>query len=455
MKNYSAINIGPIYKTITMARKPRGLWAASYLFSLLMKCIIEQMPKDKIISPAVVEDMRTDVGLFPDRLFIEGDINANGINKAITVFAEKTGLSEDTVRGYFNIMHVTIDADTIAEAIKNLNNKLDCMELFERATDSDDEQTIIDLISMNERSPLFKEAFGKSNFRIEDLKDIASNERKDNMSYNDYFCIVQADGDNMGKIISSPGTNIHGVSKSLLDFGTAAVNAIKKFANNSLPIYAGGDDLLFIVPVVGNDDRNVMDLLKDIDDIYADKVKSMADNNDVITTMSYGLAICYYKYPLYEALETARGQLFGVAKNVEGKNAIAIDLRKHSGGSFSINFTKNRTDLYEAFGKVIEASGESEAVVSAVAHKIRSNEDLLGLWLGKDSYKKRNLNFFKKYMEYSEKDDYKHAALNLLNTLFANVPEQLTDAEKIEWIIQNMYGMLRTAKFMKGEDSHE
>ena len=36
---YTAISIGPIIKTLAMARKPRELWAASYLFSYLMKCI--------------------------------------------------------------------------------------------------------------------------------------------------------------------------------------------------------------------------------------------------------------------------------------------------------------------------------------------------------------------------------------------------------------------------------
>ncbi|MDR2511860.1 MAG: hypothetical protein LBC89_05325, partial [Bacteroidales bacterium] len=36
MNTYTAISIGPIYKTLTMARKPLEIWAASYLFSYLM-----------------------------------------------------------------------------------------------------------------------------------------------------------------------------------------------------------------------------------------------------------------------------------------------------------------------------------------------------------------------------------------------------------------------------------
>ena len=69
---YLAINIGPIVKTFSIARKPKEFWAASYMFSYLMQCILESFDKERnkveLISPHY-ENQRIGVGLFPDRAF--------------------------------------------------------------------------------------------------------------------------------------------------------------------------------------------------------------------------------------------------------------------------------------------------------------------------------------------------------------------------------------------------
>ena len=49
MNNYLAITIGPIYKTIQQARSTREIWAASFVFSLMMKEILKQLSQhDKV-----------------------------------------------------------------------------------------------------------------------------------------------------------------------------------------------------------------------------------------------------------------------------------------------------------------------------------------------------------------------------------------------------------------------
>ena len=383
MNNYTAINIGPIGKTIGMARKPRELWAASYIFSFLMKRIIEALPdKNAIVSPSIDEaKMRTDVGLYPDRVYVKGEVKYDDvITKALGVFADELGLDLASVNGYFNVMLCTTEKGNVSEAIKDLNHKLDCLELFNRATDSECEKGIRDLITKKENSPLFRIAFGKSYFHVEELKDIAQHDDKD-LSYNNYIAIVQADGDNMGKIISATDEGqLKKVSGALLSFGCDAIDAIRQYSAKSLPIYAGGDDLLFIVPVVGENDKNIFDLISTLDAKYQ-QVKDVADplnvkddeGNTLKTSISYGIAMSYHKYPLYEAFETASNQLFEVAKKqVDGKNALAWDLRKHSGGAFSGAFSKNNTDIYKAFKDIIKVSGNKSEVVSAVSHKIRS-----------------------------------------------------------------------------------
>ncbi len=39
---YIALTIGPIYKTLSSAKKTRELWGGSYIFSYIMKQIISE-----------------------------------------------------------------------------------------------------------------------------------------------------------------------------------------------------------------------------------------------------------------------------------------------------------------------------------------------------------------------------------------------------------------------------
>lgn len=517
---YTAINIGPIVSTLGMARKPRELWAASFLFSHLMKCIIEKLPTDKIISPAIfAANEKNGVGLYPDRVFVKKEIQYETIKPAIDSFASNLHLNAD----YFNVMLVSDNYETDSAAIKDLNQKLDCMELFNRSINANATNCIGELIRKKYDSKLFDYAFEKGKFKISTLAEIASVELKnvnevnwknakryekemdetgnlipedlriveegsfyqylkekfgkDVKSYHKYICVVQADGDNVGKTVSHQKLSegkVNEISKALLQFGKNAKTAIDGFGG--LPIYAGGDDLLFIAPVVGKDGTSILKLLDKLNDesfkCVADKVAECnlsKDGKPIKASLSFGVSISYYKYPLYEALENARHLLFDVAKKVDGKNAVAVDWRKHSGAGFGFSFSGNNADLKKAFDELIKVSGVEESVVSAVSHKIRECEGLLGLWITALDFKARNLNFFKAYLDYNpdkaDKDKnalqnsqadgrvdvnfenlYKDAAMNLLNEISKINTDGVLNA------VKTLYGMLRIAKFIKGEE---
>ena len=508
---YTAINIGPIIATLGMARKPRELWAASYLFSYLMKCIVKVLPQNDIISPATFADTeKNGVGLYPDRVFVKGEVKYESIKPVVEAFAKTAGLPVS----YFNVMLVSDVYDKDSAAIKNLNGLLDRMELFNMADEGNSSDKVRDFLIKDNNALLVKDAF-TGGFPKETLGEIAAVELKDEVSkdewdlfkkdlkaddnkvssdafknhlpkdklksYHKYICVVQADGDNVGKTVShsrlgDDKVTVHDISESLLDFGKLAKKAIEDFGG--LPIYAGGDDLLFVAPVVGKSGQNILELLEDLNDKsfkgVKDKVRECGllnpddydkpeeqrvpeDNKTPIeASLSFGVSISYYKYPLYEALESARNQLFDRAKHVDGKNAIALDWRKHSGGAFAFEFSKAKDDLKKAFDDMVKASEKKveESVVSAVAHKIRENEGLLNLWIDNENYEERNDNFFQKYLEYNpdkknknESDLYKKTALDLLNKLFENKGNM--DSDKLT---KTMYGMLRLAKFIKGEE---
>lgn len=471
---YSAINIGPILKTFGLARKPREMWAASYLFSYLMKGIINVIPnkKDVIISPAIMDETEhLGIGLYPDRLFVKGEIKYEAIKPAIEKFAKTLDLDAS----YFNVMLTSGDYSKDSEAIKDLNHKLNNMELFNMTSPQTATEKVRELIMKPYGSPLFVDALGDKRLPVETLEEIAEaslKEPKDKLkSYHKYICVVQADGDNMGATVTHsqlPEGMVNKISTELLEFGKNATKTIRDFGG--LPIYAGGDDLLFIAPVVGKNDKNILWLLDQLNKESFKGVKELVkglklkfedgDNKGqpIHPSLSFGVSVSYYKYPLYEAHEAAHGLLFGKAKHdIKGKNAIALDLRKHSGGMFGIEMSCNNSELKAAFDRMITASAADESIVSAVAHKIRENEGVLKLWEAETDEKKvmmRNGNFFRKYIEHdpdkeedkNASDRYKDAALDLLNNLYI-LPGMTADK-----LTRTAYGMLRVAKFINGEE---
>jgi CRISPR-associated protein Cmr2 len=503
MNKYLGITIGPIINTLTMARKPRELWSASYLFSELMSRLIAQIPSDVILSPAVADNAMKEVGLYPDRLFCknwQGNIEEI-INEVRGIYGNELKVYAD----YFKIYAVEIEADNDAEAIEKLNKRLDYLELHNIALSNEAEQSIYDLIHMNENSPLFKIAFNKSTFglKYETLAEIASaqleqiceneyrkiqNSAKETgkdelikelskgfgksfITPHKYICVVHADGDNVGSIVSKlPDGELKSFSGKLLKFGKKACESIKDF--QGLPIYAGGDDLLFIAPVVSNDAENntrtIFDLIKQIDKDFEDAEVPKTTVDTLTPSMSYGISITYYKYPLYEALEMSRNLLFKVAKELkikdeDGKdtdtkikNAIAWTLQKGSGFAMDGCFSKSNKKLYDAFESLINSINDEidNNLVSAAAHKIKANESLLKLFMGKEEQSDRLDAFFEKTLELSSKKDNEKTYLEAVKVLLKALHPTTNN---IEETIKITYAMLRTAKFIKGleEDKDE
>lgn len=516
---YTAINIGPIIGTLSMARKPRELWSASYLFSFLMECIIKEIKKEEkttIISPASiaeVDNLYKEVGLYPDRVFIAG-LNESQVKRvcenALAVFSGITGIGTE----YVNIMHVSVESENGIGIIQKLNRLLDCVELVNRPVTEAERGKVMELIQKKSVSPLFRYATEGKTWNVQTLAEIATYQcstleksktweqlcsemrktdkdqdktqgngedefyrqikltfKSEYRSYYKYICVVQADGDNMGKIVSSlKNAEVEKLSSALLAYGSEASRLIKLYGG--MPIYAGGDDLLFIAPVVSTKENaakgmgNIFELLATIDCLYQSKVDAVMgngqgkigrpkdkDDKEIHTTISYGLSISYYKYPLYEALTSARELLFDTAKHIKGKNAVAWCLRKHSGSGFVGSFTKGASkEIYSIFDELIKSQAD-ETLISAIAHKLRANADLVDLLRGKDE--KRIGAFYHKTMEEKEPDDKSY--MGITRRLLCALLRDYNDRPdvKIEEILEKMYGMLRTAKFINGEGDRD
>jgi len=164
-------------------------------------------------------------------------------------------------------------------------------------------------------------------------------------AYFKYFAIIQADGDNLGKVLGKikKPEGIANFSKSLFDFANEAEKIITFY--KGYPIYIGGDDILAFAPVAFKESdggtKTVIDLAIELSEKYKDLM-----NKDMLgTSLSIGINIAYYKFPLSLALKNAQMQLFGVAKKVDGKNALALLLTKHSGHQIGFNFQFGSSDI--------------------------------------------------------------------------------------------------------------
>ena len=515
---YTGINIGPIVDTLMLARKPKELWTASYMFSYLMECILKEVEMREalglhIVSPALskVEDNDKDdsdkgkkeVGLYPDRVFIrhEGDINISDIiSKAKSEFKKNAYYFDKEKKkiinvdeNYFNVITATTEKyKDDGKTIMKLNSIFDRAELANRTIDDEVRTTVMKLLK--EDKP-FK--IDVANPSIGDIAMRAKGEGR-NASYKKYICIVQADGDKMGKTIEKSANNVGDLSEALLRQGKAARDIIEKYGGE--PIYIGGDDLLFLAPVVSKDDRsrNIFSLLKELDDNFKkclkDIVKELEDEDVKNPSMSFGLSITYNKYPLYEALKAARELLFDKAKKEPDKDAIAWRLRKHSGSGFEGIITQG-SDVAKYFDRLFRLNDKEkekeETEISAIAHKLRENIDLLELIReepDQENRERRIRAFYKTMLNESnaeEKDPkrdpsvdktneptvdekadenkkatYTQRTRELLLSLFEAYPKpekgekddiRKKNRETMEKILETMYGMLRTAKFINGE----
>ena len=160
---YIALTTGPILKTLQNARSTKELWAASYLFSYLMRLLVKEV-KDagrEIILPHSEKvgeplDQHLGAGIFPDRLIFEAKAGEDDfanmqnwitsalhqVEKEICTLLIDLQLKQETdcikygeiksfLRDYFQIYFIEKELDDIenGKLIMNLSPHLDALEL--------------------------------------------------------------------------------------------------------------------------------------------------------------------------------------------------------------------------------------------------------------------------------------------------------------------------------------
>jgi CRISPR-associated protein Cmr2 len=300
-----------------------------------------------------------------------------------------------------------------------------------------------------------------------------------------YIAIVQSDGDSVGTMISTEPheANISTISKELMDFSKGAVAEIFKF--DALPVYAGGDDLLFISPLQNKDGKTVFELIQKIQDVFGEQIYLKSKG----ASLSFGVSVSYYKYPLGESLEAGRDLLSKVAKKlafrkkeeaeIRTKKGLAFRFMLHSGQSFGAVLSQEGS-AWNAWKVLLSAhnssAGKDIAFVSGVVHSL----ERLGWLLDEACQNGRTEYFFKQHFNEAkgEQKQFIENVENLAKAIHADYQEliiaekdqhkfyrmqldlpdaaMLPNAEELrrQYCNNLLYSALRTIKFLNDAD-HE
>lgn len=308
---YTAITIGPIYKTFNQAKRTRAVWAASYFFSYISRRILEDAVNSglNIFLPDIsmmTEENKKKVGLkgkfgaglYADRLYFINDPLTNKeklktiVEKVLNEVVSQSGngISNDFLNDYMNIhiIEKTIEEHELKDnefPLKILNQTLDNWELFQNFNFNYEKNPLQQLFnSKAAESFLSKDAFGSSNRVFKSISEIATTSferdnkvkeqyantvKKDLRSKEEtdlideliknnipirprhkYFAVIYADGDNIGKVLSEinqKGIDLKEFSKCLFEFGIKAEETVYRYGGTG--IYLGGEDVLVFAPI--------------------------------------------------------------------------------------------------------------------------------------------------------------------------------------------------------------
>lgn len=442
-------------------------------------------------------------GLFPDRFIFQcaGDDDlevTQGVveNVIDTLAGEVAGFLhrdvkavQDYFRQYIHYHLITVKLSDGENPILKLTPLLDSVEL-QTQFPVQHQTHLEDFLDRIPRSFLVYEAFGKSK-SFHTLLEVAAYEFKDDESYRSvrqgrmdrllqvkkskqeedeadeeddralmqqladkygrqfrqahkYIAVVHADGDRVGEIIKQLTADaFQGFSHTLKSYALEAVGLIDAYGG--VNVYAGGDDLLFFAPFVNGGD-NIFLLCNRLNKKFSEYFSKAGS---IVPTLSFGVAISYYKYPLSETLNLSRKLLFNVAKKKPGKNCLAFEVIKHSGAAFGASLNLGSV-TYQHFGSLMRKNNDflqqpeaaGSRMLSSITYRIAETEVVYRL-IGSDREAIGNFidNCFDEAVHVGEKKGY----LDDVKELVASVFQEPSCAEGP---IEQIYGLLRTVQFV-------
>lgn len=390
MDKYIVVTLGPIFDTVNLASSPAALWTGSYMFSYLNKTIcrllIERgVPEEDILTPFYSAGSGfagncDGVGLFHDRIvFKAGAFQfaefAQVREAAIDHLSETFSVDRTYLKEYLLIAGAVCEAEN---PIMDTGKILDCLELAKPIVKPRQDNPLLAMLvgekyygnEAIKELPLTKQfqnwQLRKPNGQLKSISDIAGVPWKTDLKKHQYYAVVRADGDHMGDIIASLDSgSIRSFSEDCIHYCSDIAKAVGNFGG--VTIYSGGDDLLAILPCENQRGQSVFEFVRQANALFDQSFSKEKYHKDV--SLSFGVTICYHKFPLYEALEDSQHMLFDLAKSK--RNCMAVHLQKHAGQSEGLIIPNGALDaLIDLYNSCV--SRKDTEWLHSIHHKLKT-----------------------------------------------------------------------------------
>jgi len=214
-----------------------------------------------------------------------------------------------------------------------------------------------------------------------------------------YFAMLLMDGDKMGEL---KGRYHDKMSECLSNFNNNVPNILKIY--NGLTIYAGGDDVLAMLP-----SNNAIECAIDIYKEFKEDFKEIdLNDNDAKISISAGLTISHYHYPLMSIYKESKRLLEEVAKEKNGRDSIAVSVIKPSGTYLEYVSKWDKLIKNDAFNDAIK---NSQYISNSALYSIR---DVLSSISDEYISEKNTVRLPKKLENETEKTDIKEIVEKIL-----------------------------------------
>lgn len=158
------------------------------------------------------------------------------------------------------------------------------------------------------------------NKRLQLLGELLKLYKKAELKPRSYYALLIMDGDRLGKMLQHENQQV--VSRALLAFTGEVQPCVEQLEHSGITIYAGGDDVLALLPL-----PNALACAVALRDVF---VSSFGDVG-VKATASAAIIFAHHQVPLRTVLGEAHHQLENIAKDLNGRDSLALAVLKPSG----------------------------------------------------------------------------------------------------------------------------
>lgn len=178
-----------------------------------------------------------------------------------------------------------------------------------------------------------------------------------------FYAVLMMDGDSLGSYMSNPALH-YSITRGLSDFTQKVPEIV--FENNGFLIYAGGDDVLAVLPL---EDAIpcATELRQHYLNCFKEGSKTETEKRKAIpTTLSGAIEFAHIKMPLTKVLQDSHKLLDDVAKESRGRDALAVRVWKPGG---------LQLEWSEPWDVAVQGSKNGLPVICEIAEDFQKNNE--------------------------------------------------------------------------------